>query len=220
MGELKPAELTRRQFLLGGAAGAAVVWATPKLGWWAPAGAQTLTPATDTAGDVTAALGGLPFGDNFDHELPGGLLRNWNVHQGISLVGTSLFGAASPGNGALDQADFLADHGHAVALSSAFGPGRIETVQAFAFQALQRYTLSFDVAGSHRVADPWPATLVASLPGCAAALRVTMGSGDGFRTFQLQVRPTASTTSTIVFASDDAPGHAGLILDNVALAAG
>jgi hypothetical protein len=47
-----------------------------------------------------------------------------------------------------------------------------------------------------------------------------MGSGDGFRTFQLQVRTTASTTSTIVFASDDAPGHAGLILDNVALAAG
>ena len=215
---MREAELTRRQFLVGGAAGAAMVWAAPKIGFWSPAAAEPSGPAV--APDAIVALGTLPFGDDFDEETPGGLLRNWHVRQAISIVGTSLFGATSPANTSLDAADFLAGHGHAVALASALGPGRIETVQAFAFQALHRYTLSFDVAGSHRAADPWPATLVASLPGCAADLRVTRRSGDGFGHFQLQVQPTMSTTSTIVFASDDAPGHAGLVLDNVELRAG
>jgi hypothetical protein len=206
--------------LVAGATGAAAVWAAPKLGWSTPAGALE---AVSFSADPTAAFGELPFADDFDQEFPGGLLTRWNMARPVQLAGTTQFGTPCPANGGLDNTDFLAGHGIVVAMDGMFGgstgPGRIESAQTFAFHD-GLYNLSFQVAGSHRRADPIPATLIASMPGCDATMTVVMVASDGFVRFTLPFLVTFATVSTIVFESGDAPGQAGLLLDDVSLTRG
>lgn len=162
---------------------------------------------------------GLLFSDNFDQEFPGFLLTNWNVVRPILLVGMTQFGVPSPANSVLDSSDFLAGHGLAACMGSpSSGPGRIESGEAFAFPE-GKYTLSFQVAGSHHSADWLPATLIASVPGCDAALTVIRSASDGFVRYSLNFSIDQATVSTVVFESGGAPGQAGLVLDDVRLSA-
>jgi len=46
---------------------------------------------------------------------------------------------------------------------------------------------------------------------------VTRSPLDDFRTFTLQVPVTRPATSTIVLASENAPGQAGVLLESVSL---
>jgi hypothetical protein len=214
--------LTRRQLLVGGAAGAAALWAVPKLGWSGVADALTLAPA-----DPGAATDDDPstvvFADDFNQEFPGSLLTRWNVARPVQLVGTSQFGAPCPANSGLDSTDFLAGHGIVVAMDGVIGagtgPGRIETMQVMTFSG-GRYQLSFNVAGSHHRSDPLPAKLIASVPGCGAAMTVVRSAPDDFLPYSLDFVVKGPMVSTIVFESGDTPGQAGLLLDDVSLARG
>jgi hypothetical protein len=218
-----PSGVTRRQFLVGGAAGAAVLWAAPRVGWSDRASALGMdspdpvdpsdsgdqTDETDSSGQL--------FSDNFNQEFPGFLLTNWNVVRPVLLVGMTQFGVPSPANSGLDSTGFLAGHGLAVCMSSpSNGPGRIESGEAFTFPE-GKYTLSFQVAGSHHSADSLPATLIASVPDCGAAMTVIRSASDGFLRYSLDFSVDQATVSTVVFESGDAPGQSGLILDDVAL---
>jgi hypothetical protein len=220
MADAPPSGVTRRQFLVAGAAGAAAVWAAPRLGWWSRADALTLgLPAAPTA---TPRLGQLPFSDDFDQEFPGQLLTGWSVTRPARLAGTTQSGLPCPANKRFDSTGFLSGHGMVVVMDGAFGattgPGRIESVHAFALSA-GRYTLSFQVAGSHHGSDPLPGTLTSSLPGCGAAMSVGCAAAEGFRRYRLTCLVTEVAVTTIVFESNDAPGQAGLVLDDISLSA-
>ncbi|MDP9073457.1 MAG: hypothetical protein M3N98_04630 [Actinomycetota bacterium] len=153
---------------------------------------------------------------------PGGLLTNWSVTRPVLLAGTTQFGVPCPTNTGFDNTRFLSGHGIVVGmdglLAGGTGPGRIESLQTFQFPS-GRYTLSFQVAGSHHGADQWPATVVASVPGGNATMTVIGTVSDGFVGYALNFLVSHAAVSTIVFESGDAPGQFGLLLDDVSLVA-
>ncbi|MEO7837271.1 MAG: hypothetical protein ABIS21_06475 [Acidimicrobiales bacterium] len=213
---------SRRQFLIGGAGGAAALWA----------GGVTLRRRSgggvgaDGAGDGPAAATirslpfiSLPFIDTFaDTALPA-----WNVRRPVTVLGTTPFGRAFPSNQTLDRPAVLAGRGTVLGLDGRLagttGPGLLETIDPFAFEAGSTYELTLGVAGSQQRADRMPpSTVVASLPGLGISTHVVRRPMDGFRPFTLQVPVTRSAASTIVVASGNAPGQAGVLLQFVSLA--
>lgn len=207
--------LSRRQFLaLGGGSVAALCAGV------AFDRRSSAPVAVDGAGPAgaTTSFRRPPFADAFVN----GALPDWNVRRGVAILGATPFGIARAANRVLDRSDFLAGHGTVLGLDGALaagtGPGLIETVDAFLFEPGSTYRLSFGVAGSHQSSDRLPpSTLTARLPGLGASTRVTLQPHDGFRSHTLDVTVDRPTTSTIVFASENAPGQAGLLLESVSL---
>lgn len=220
------AGFTRRQLLLAGG-GAAVVWVGGATVLAKVFGGGVLGGGV-SGGGVSGPLGGavttpslraLPFADDFANAA----LPEWNVRRPVAILGTTPFGARYAGNDSLDRSDFLRGRGTVVGLDGplggATGPGLLETVDTFAFEPGSAYTLTFAVAGSHQSRDRMPpSTVTASLPGLGVSRRVTLQPHDDFLTFSLDVPVTGEARSTIVLASEDAPGQAGLLLESVSLA--
>lgn len=208
--------LTRRQFLILGGGGTAVLWAGVRLTGRSPGDAVTVGAVEES---VTApALRVPPFHDTFANAA----LPAWNVRRPVAVLGTTPFGVALAANRALDGAGFLRGRGTVIGLdgplAGSSGPGLLVTIDTFAFDAGSTYALTFSVAGSHLSADRMPpSTVVAGLPGLGVSRRVTRSPLDDFRTFTLQVPVTRPATSTIVLASENAPGQAGVLLESVSL---
>jgi len=209
--------LSRRQLLLFGGAGAALLYAgRATLLPVGPGGHSAPRPEDRVV--ATPDLRGLAFSDAFANPaLPG-----WNVRRPVAILGATPFGFGYAGNSVLDRPEVLQGRGTVIGLDgpmgASSGPGLIETADAFAFEPGATYRLRFSVAGSQQRADRLPAsTVVASLPGLGVEKRVTRQPGDGFLEFDLDVPVDAVAMSTIVFSSENAPGQAGLLLESVSL---
>ncbi len=205
--------LSRRRFLIISGGGAAALWAAQ------PGLAQALQPGR-LLGPATAAppFRLLPFADDFGDAT----LAQWNVRRSVAILGATSFGLDRPTNGTLDRADFLAGRGTVIGmdgpLGASTGPGLMETVDTFVFEPGATYVLRFTVAGSHQGADRMPLSSVsASLPGLGATTSVARMPADDFLEFSLEVPVARRALSTIVLASGDAPGQAGVLLESVSL---
>ncbi len=200
-----------------GGGGTAVLWAGRGVLLRAGAGGVQAAGPVGGPGSV-ANLRQAPFVDSFANAaLPG-----WNVRRPVAILGTTPYGFTYPSNGVLDHPEFLRGRGTVVGLdgplAGSTGPGLIETVDAFVFEPGATYALTFSVAGSQQRADLMPpSTVIASLPGLGVSREVTRRPGDGFLEFTLEVPVTAPAISTIVLASGDTPGQAGVLLEAVSL---
>lgn len=210
------AGLSRRQFLILGGGSAAAIWVG-----YSPV-AQALQVGQTSGllpGEVNAPrLRSLPFADDFsDAALP-----EWNVRRAVSFVGSRPYGAMFPATEALDRTDFLRGRGAVLdldgPLGASTGPGLIETIDTFVFEGGATYALRFSVAGSHKAADAMPlSSVTVSLPGLGAYKDVKRMPNDDFLEFTLEVPVSTPGISTIVVASGDAPGQAGVLLESLAL---
>jgi hypothetical protein len=213
------AGFSRRQFLLAGTGGAALLWAgRAALLAPTPGGGLAASGPLEGAAATAPNLRGLPFTDTFANAA----LPEWNVRRPVGILGTTPYGTPLSGNEALDRTDFLRGRGTVIGLDgplgSSSGPGLMETVDTFVFEP-GAYTLAFRVAGSHQSADRMPpSTLTASLPGLGVSRQVTRRPHDEFLDFTLDVSVSEPAMSTIVIASENAPGQAGLLLESVSLA--
>ena len=217
--------LSRRQFLLVGGGGAALLWAGgTALMRTVTGGTRTVIgTGAATAGPVEGAfsghaLRGLPFTENFANAA----LPAWNVRRPVAILGTTPYGFVHPANRALDHPEILQGRGTVIGLdgrlAGSTGPGLLETVDRFAFEPGSTYKLVFVVAGSQQSSDRIPpSTITASLPGLGVAKSVTLRPRDGFMEFTLDVPVGAPASSSIVLASQNAPGQAGLLLESVSL---
>ncbi len=210
------AGLSRRQFLILSGGSAAALW----VGY--ATGAQALQPGSVTRrlpGGVSAPrLRTLPFADDFTNAA----LPEWNVRRAVSIVGSTPYGTAFPATDALDRTEFLRGRGAVLDLDGPLGvstgPGLIETVDSFVFEGRATYALRFTVAGSHNAADAMPLSNVSvSLPGLGARKDVARMPNDDFLEFTLEVRVRRPAVSTIVVASGNAPGQAGVLLESLSL---
>jgi hypothetical protein len=214
--------LSRRKFLTLSGGGVAVVWAGSKLVLprLSPSATTPAAPVAPVVGPgSTPSLRALPFSDDFANSA----LPEWNVRRPVAILGTTPYGFRYPATEALDRTDFLHGRGTVIGLdgprAGASGPGLIETVDTFVFEPGSTYTLKFRVAGSHQSSDRLPpSTVTASLPGLGVSKTVTRQPHDDFLEFPLEVPVTSPATSTIAFASQNAPGQAGLLLESVSLA--
>lgn len=219
MAEIGAGGLSRRHFLVAGGGGAALLWA----GWTglarrAPGGPAAAGPVAAVRPATAPGLRELPFADAFaDPALP-----SWNVRRPVAILGTTAFGFGHPANAVLDRPEVLQGRGTVIGLdgplAGSTGPGLLETVDAFVFEPGATYRLAFSVAGSQQRADRLPpSTLTASLPGLGVSRQVTRRPADGFLEVTLDAPVTGPALSTIVLASENAPGQAGLLLESVSL---
>lgn len=159
------------------------------------------------------------FADNFDANsaVLGGLGQKpagWSVTGGtVDLAGS---GTTTPLNLGLAPTDAVGlGHGKFVDLDgSLFNAGLLS--HSLNLQAGTTYTLSFELAGKHRLLGGATDTVTVSFGD--VVMNTTMKARDAWTSFSLQFTPTTSKSYSFSFANAGGDNY-GALLDNVSVSA-